>query len=768
MAASMDEYRHERLKLAGGFMRLLQIQGTATNTKLNNRGISGHSNDVISLRITQYAISRRPAYIAVSYTWGNAKDAGRVVRVNGRPFAVRQNLWTLLWHLRQQGESRFLWIDALCIDQKNLDERNFHVALMGRIYQGASLVIVWLGLPSDDRRQARALEFIHEMALSTTGAGRGSTSAATNTSTRHGDSSSTTNTLSRSNLTWFRDRYINEANAGRWTNLLELCRAAYWTRTWIIQEFLQASQIEVWCGMARLEWRHFEAVVRAIRELQTTSSCVIPSLVVQVMQSLPVRLTTRRIFHTTSTLEELITEFHDSHCTERRDKIYGILGIADDCATTTEQGQQNNRPSSSSLGPPRPDYAKHIVEVYLEVSKFLVQAALGRARSPLLAIALAQRSLGLVHADITSYVDHVARNSQNDSRSGAPLLLNARLSTYSHPLKPDYISVISEALPGWTSIRDLRQRLELVDWGRYVGHEVRRKPLGSRLSSSGSVSGVATPRSPLSTSYASPAGTTPSDTADLRGPPLGHIQTVRADLPLDMIDNVVWAAEHASETLKALYNIPTTTATTTATTTTTTTTTTSSPPELPLIPIEYMSQSRHDKQLHLKEEPHGKPKVIIESRPGKGCDPARIGFACTEARAGDLICQFAGLPHTLVVRRVDGAALKLVGLARMVTHAALNESGVHPRILASDLDPSARDKWSGLLERRRDEAVGVDVDVDVDTAAVPVVMVAVAAEDEDEDQEKKEQEEEVPDPEYALLDDYALEIDPLSWWEILR
>lgn len=751
----MDEYRHERLKLAGGFMRLLQIQGTATNTKLNSRGFSGNSNDVISLRITQYAISRRPAYIAVSYTWGSAKDAGRVVRVNGRPFAVRQNLWKLLWHLRQQGESRFLWIDALCIDQKNLDERNFHVALMGRIYQGASLVIVWLGLPSDDRRQARALEFIHEMALSTTGAGRGSTSATTSTSIRLGDSPNTINTLSRRNLTWFRDRYLCEANANRWTNLLELCRAAYWTRTWIIQEFLQASQIEVWCGMARLEWRHFEAVVRAIRELQTTSSCVIPTLVFQVMQSLPVRLTTRRIFHTTSTLEELITEFHDSHCTERRDKIYGILGIADDCATTTEQGQQNNKPSSS-LGPPRPDYAKHIVEVYLEVSKFLVQAALGRARSPLLAIALAQRSLGLVHADITSYVDHVARNSQNDPRSGSPLLLNARLSTYSHPLKPDYISIISEALAGWTSIRDLRQRLELVDWGRYVGHEVRRKPLGSRLSSSGSASGVTTPRSSLSTSYASPGVTTPSDMADLLGPPLGHIQTVRADLPLDMIDNAVWAAEHASETLKALYNVPITT---------TTSTTTSSPPDLPLIPIEYMSQSRHDKQQHLKQEAHGKPKVIIESRPGKGCDPARIGFACTEARAGDLICQFAGLPHTLVVRRVDGGAVKLVGLARMVTHAALNESGVHPRILASDLDPSARDKWSGLLERRRDEAVGVDVDVDVDNT-LPVV-VAMAAEEEQEE-EKKEEDEEVPDPEYALLDDYVLEIDPLSWWEILR
>ena len=725
-------------------MRLIQIQGTATNTKLN-------SNDVISLRITQYAISRRPAYIAVSYTWGSAEDAGRVVRVNGRPFAVRQNLWKLLWHLRQQGESRFLWIDALCIDQKNLNERNFHVNLMGSIYQGASLVIVWLGLPSDDRRQARALEFIHEMALSITGgAGQGSnktTTKSTNAAKKQGGDGLNSHTT---NLKWFRDRYINDATASRWTNLLELCRATYWTRTWVIQEFLQASQIEVWCGMARLEWQHFEGVMRAIRELQTMSSCVIPDLVVQVMQSLPVRLTTRRIFHTTCTLEELIIEFHDSRCTERRDKIYGILGIADDCVAPTEQSQQDNTlpfsssssSSSSSLIPAlRPDYSKHIVQVYLEVSKFLAQAALGRDRSPLLAIALAQRSLGLVQGDITSYINYVAPNPPNPS---SPLALNDRLSTYMLPLKPDYINVISEVLPGWTSIRDLRQRLEQVDWSRYVGHEVRRrKPLGSRLSSSSSSStSGAVPTAPAQ----SPRSTSPLDTGDVVGlsPPISRVPTtvVRADLPSDMIDNVVWVAEHASEILKALYNIPTTT---------------TSSPSLPIIPVEYIQQCRHDKQIHVTQDPQpfGTPKVIIESRPGKGCDPARIGLACSQTKVGDLICQFEGLAHTLIVRRIDGGALKLVGLARMVTHAALKESSLHPGILGSGgVDRAAREKWSGIMERNSRDGSVDRVDGGGETG-IPVVEVA-------------EKEKDVPHAEYALLDAYTLELDPLSWWEILR
>jgi len=80
-------------------------------------------------------------YAAISYTWGpNPKYAKashstpapadpytRLVHVNGRPFRIRVNLWNLLYHLRQRGESRFLWVDALCIDQENLEERNFHV-----------------------------------------------------------------------------------------------------------------------------------------------------------------------------------------------------------------------------------------------------------------------------------------------------------------------------------------------------------------------------------------------------------------------------------------------------------------------------------------------------------------------------------------------------------------------------------------------------------------------------------------------------------------
>ena len=189
MVMSSTAFQHERLRLSDKSIRLVQIQGSSS------------TNDVISLRITQFAIHKRPPYTAISYTWGSAVDL-KDVRINGRLFKVRANLWHLLKHLRNRGENRFLWVDALCIDQVYLPERNFHVQLMSRIYEDAGFAIVWLGLPSDERREARAMEFVEEMANYRPGKSGGS----------------------------FRDHYLIPRMKDRWINLLRFCSLKYWTR----------------------------------------------------------------------------------------------------------------------------------------------------------------------------------------------------------------------------------------------------------------------------------------------------------------------------------------------------------------------------------------------------------------------------------------------------------------------------------------------------------------------------------------------------------
>ena len=58
---------------------------------------------------------------------------------------MRRNLWDFLRVARHSYPSRPLWIDAICIDQASLSERNHQVAQMGAIYAAAAHVIIWLG-----------------------------------------------------------------------------------------------------------------------------------------------------------------------------------------------------------------------------------------------------------------------------------------------------------------------------------------------------------------------------------------------------------------------------------------------------------------------------------------------------------------------------------------------------------------------------------------------------------------------------------------------
>lgn len=64
---------------------------------------------------------------------------------NGHECTVTKNLGAALQKLRLPDGARKIWIDALCINQDDVLERNEQVRLMGEIYSRCSRVIVWLG-----------------------------------------------------------------------------------------------------------------------------------------------------------------------------------------------------------------------------------------------------------------------------------------------------------------------------------------------------------------------------------------------------------------------------------------------------------------------------------------------------------------------------------------------------------------------------------------------------------------------------------------------
>ena len=118
---------------------------------------------------------------ALSYTWGDLHDCSRVIVRSAQTsdsasrhapdesyIPVTKNLTEALRYIRCDYDERFLWVDAICIDQSDDDEalreRAWQVQAMHHIYAQATGVIIWLGTEADD--STYALESLHKLGSS--------------------------------------------------------------------------------------------------------------------------------------------------------------------------------------------------------------------------------------------------------------------------------------------------------------------------------------------------------------------------------------------------------------------------------------------------------------------------------------------------------------------------------------------------------------------------------------------------------------------------
>ncbi|KIM95639.1 hypothetical protein OIDMADRAFT_73942, partial [Oidiodendron maius Zn] len=84
------------------------------------------------------------AYDALSYTWGST-EKNATITINGGIMNITSNLYAALQHLRLNDQDRIIWVDAICINQADDNERIHQVQQMSKIYKEAEQVIVWLG-----------------------------------------------------------------------------------------------------------------------------------------------------------------------------------------------------------------------------------------------------------------------------------------------------------------------------------------------------------------------------------------------------------------------------------------------------------------------------------------------------------------------------------------------------------------------------------------------------------------------------------------------
>jgi hypothetical protein len=106
--------------------------------------VPGRWNDAINCNMRTVSLDEQPSYEALSYVWGDPKDTVPII-VNGTSFPATRNLVAALLRVRSSVTPRTIWVDAMCINQKSLDERTQQILIMGRIYEVASSVLVFLG-----------------------------------------------------------------------------------------------------------------------------------------------------------------------------------------------------------------------------------------------------------------------------------------------------------------------------------------------------------------------------------------------------------------------------------------------------------------------------------------------------------------------------------------------------------------------------------------------------------------------------------------------
>jgi hypothetical protein len=100
--------------------------------------------NLLSREIVLVITSMSLHFDALSYEWKQSEGSIGIT-CNGVSLPVTRNLASALRALRLPSNPRVLWVDAVCIDQNNPEEKPKQIPLMREIYTSAKSVLTWLG-----------------------------------------------------------------------------------------------------------------------------------------------------------------------------------------------------------------------------------------------------------------------------------------------------------------------------------------------------------------------------------------------------------------------------------------------------------------------------------------------------------------------------------------------------------------------------------------------------------------------------------------------
>lgn len=292
------------------------------------------------------------SYAALSYTWGVPEPTSQIT-IDGQRLTIRQNLWFALSSMRSkmnEGEPEFLrlfWIDAICINQQDIEERSHQVNMMKEIFSQAALVLVWLGPEEHDSSIAlQTIARVKAKKTEATGDGPDVDFPGEIQILKLSDVFSDRRRSSKSRLyrpppiphprvpiaTTISQTYLEDGDFKAVIQLFsepklkhglaQLCRRAYWRRLWIVQEVLSATHLLVLCGDQICEWVSFESLVLTLKEELTFS----PAYNLMRRKKEWTRREVNLCFDGPS-LVSLIKDWCIQECGDPRDRIFGLLGL---------------------------------------------------------------------------------------------------------------------------------------------------------------------------------------------------------------------------------------------------------------------------------------------------------------------------------------------------------------------------------------------------------------------------------------------------------
>ena len=191
------------------------------------------------------------SYEAVSYFWGS-RFRTKTILVDGKTLQITSNLESALRHFRHEEDDqpRHLWVNAICINQADSQERSQQVRQMFHIYHRARKVNVWLGDGTSD--SDKALAFINNtLGPCFVSVGFSCTNEDTNIKSKFWDEWDEGKDVKC--LEAF-DYLMTPKHAKSWSGVAELLCRPWWSRAWTVQELLSAQKVTVLCGTLSVPW----------------------------------------------------------------------------------------------------------------------------------------------------------------------------------------------------------------------------------------------------------------------------------------------------------------------------------------------------------------------------------------------------------------------------------------------------------------------------------------------------------------------------------